>query len=168
MINKENFSFIPGGKKRETKAEGKALSASRLVPAEEMRDKIVAEIISEQIGKGLKTEEMDLREKGAAATRQIMQYLLEKYTIEEREGSGPRRNLDLFKFAAKGSDKDNLFRLNRFLKEKAGFEIDFSDHAIAAIGGEAMGPENFRRYLNSLALETEQEEENSQTRQSAI
>lgn len=168
MVNKEKFSFIPGGKKPELKGEGEAMSASRLIPAEQMQDKIVAEIISEQIGKGLKTEEMDLREKGAAATRQILQYLLEKYTIEERDGSGPRRNLDLFKFAAKGPDKDNLFRLNRFLKEKAGFEIDFSDHAIAAIGGEAMGPDNFRRYLNSLALETEREEENGRARQSAV
>ncbi len=145
--------------KTEVSAEGK------MVYAPQMHERAVQDIISEQVDKGLKTDEMLRQEKAAAATKQILKYLSEKYEMEK---NGPeKRNLDLFKFFSQGPDQNNLFRLNRSLREKAGFEIDFSDPAIMAIGNETMGKENFRNYLTAAALEADQEDENKKTAGSA-
>jgi len=139
-------------------SETKISDEGEMVYANSMHESVVRDIISEQAEKGLKTDEMMLRAKAAEATKQIIRYLTEKY---EDEKNGPiRRNLDLFKFFSRGPDKNNLFRLNRSLREKAGFEIDFSDPYIMAIGNEVMGKENFKRYLTAAALEVDDEDEN--------
>lgn len=151
---------MPVGGAKDKKAAGSEIKVSpegEMVYAKDMHERTVQGIISEQVDKGLKTDEMLFQEKAAEATKQILQYLSEKYELEK---NGPeKRNLELFKFFSKGPDKDNLFRLNRSLSEKAGFEIDFSDSAIMEIGNKVMGKENFRNYLSSLVMEMEHDDE---------